>query len=336
MDVDVPVSEEQLVQWVHRIKGKTVVIPGLYGSSHGVGKELAVLCASKGANVVVGDRDVAALQSVIASIKTFGGRAEFKPTDIRRPEEVNDLFKFAVSTYGHVDVVVYVAGLGGETDIPFSEQEKDLYKDPLVIGVKNVITISKQYLEHNAQSDLKSLVLVTTPGINNVKTKVARTVKELVPEFQAKGIKIGSIFPWFGDIARIPPKLKVKMGPQVRPPLPRIATAALFIATDPEHNGCLLILTDNFAVDMIEYNAITKLMAKIQEKIKEVNAKLEQQGQIVPDGELPTFQQLIASGILPPGWEQYAQRAKEEMARASRVPASAQSMAIIRKYTAKL
>lgn len=42
------------------------------------------------------------------------------------------------------------------------------------------------------------MVMVNTPGINNARLHVAHIVKALVPKYEDKGIKLGSVFPWFG------------------------------------------------------------------------------------------------------------------------------------------
>lgn len=46
--MNVPIKPEQLHEFVHRIQGKTVVVAGLHGASHGVGVEVAHLYAEKG------------------------------------------------------------------------------------------------------------------------------------------------------------------------------------------------------------------------------------------------------------------------------------------------
>lgn len=68
------------------------------------------------------------------------------------------------------------------------------YADSVVL----VTSIGLHFLEMNAHSDLKSMVMVNTPGVNNARLRVAPVVRALVPQYEDKGIKLGSVFPWFG------------------------------------------------------------------------------------------------------------------------------------------
>jgi hypothetical protein len=266
--MNVPIKPEELHEWIHRIQGKTVVIAGLHGASHGVGVEAAHLFAENGAKVVLADVDTHALAGVVHAVKAAGGHAVHKVTDVRRPEQVEELFKFTAETFGHVDVVINVAGLGGEISAILTESQKESLSDPTILGVHHVTNIGLNWLMQNPSTDLKSLVMVNTPGINNVRLKVARIVKTLVPLYEGKGIKLGSVFPWFHDLANFTAEIKEMIGHVESPSLPQIALASLYLATDPKHDGCLLILTELASTDMVEYGAIDQMKAEFIAEMK--------------------------------------------------------------------
>jgi short-subunit dehydrogenase len=91
------------------MKGKTVVITG---ASSGIGEELAVALAARGAHVVLAARDEAALAAVKQRCEQAGGRALVVPTDVSDPEACRRLVERSVAEFGGIDVLVNNAGLG--------------------------------------------------------------------------------------------------------------------------------------------------------------------------------------------------------------------------------
>lgn len=89
-------------------KSQTVVVTG---ASSGIGEELAVLLAERGARVVLAARDEAALTRVARRCEQAGGRALAVPTDVSDPEACRRLMLRAVEAFGGIDVLVNNAGL---------------------------------------------------------------------------------------------------------------------------------------------------------------------------------------------------------------------------------
>ncbi|MEG1622645.1 MAG: SDR family oxidoreductase [Alistipes sp.] len=91
-----------------RFDGKSVVITG---ASSGIGEALAREFAQRGANVVLGARSVQKLQLIVGDIRQKGGRAEYCPVDVTKPEECAELINTAVRCYGGIDVLICNAGM---------------------------------------------------------------------------------------------------------------------------------------------------------------------------------------------------------------------------------
>ncbi|WP_224249556.1 SDR family oxidoreductase [Hyalangium gracile] len=90
------------------MQGKTVIITG---ASSGIGEELAVSLAARGANLVLAARSEEALARVTARCEKAGGRALGVPTDVAEPEACRRMVERAVEAFGGIDMLVNNAGI---------------------------------------------------------------------------------------------------------------------------------------------------------------------------------------------------------------------------------
>lgn len=86
-----------------RLSGKTALITG---GSRGIGRAVALVLASHGANVVLGYvRNEARAREVVDSIAAAGGKAVAVQADLSRPSEVTRLFDETERAFGTLDIV---------------------------------------------------------------------------------------------------------------------------------------------------------------------------------------------------------------------------------------
>jgi short-subunit dehydrogenase len=90
------------------MRDKVVVITG--GSS-GIGEALAYKYASEGSKVVIGARNVKALETVANKINSAGGSVVWLQTDVSNEVDCKNLILKAVGTYGKIDVLINNAGV---------------------------------------------------------------------------------------------------------------------------------------------------------------------------------------------------------------------------------
>ncbi len=99
------------------IKNKVVVITG---SSSGIGKATALRFAQEGAKVVVNYHvNKEGGEETVKEIKDAGHEALLVKADVSNPQEVEQLFKTAVDTFGTVDILINNTGISEEK--PFLE-----------------------------------------------------------------------------------------------------------------------------------------------------------------------------------------------------------------------
>jgi len=83
------------------------------GGGSGIGREVALLAAERGAHVVVADRDVAGAEAVATEVKAIAGKelAVSVGVDIRSRETIREAIAKAVGAFGGVDMVINTAAI---------------------------------------------------------------------------------------------------------------------------------------------------------------------------------------------------------------------------------
>lgn len=87
-----------------QIKDKVIIVTG---ASEGIGLAAAKLLASRGAKVVLAARSA---DKIAEAAKECGGLAI--PTDMRKPEDIENLIEKTVGQFGRIDILINNAGQG--------------------------------------------------------------------------------------------------------------------------------------------------------------------------------------------------------------------------------
>lgn len=84
-------------------RGRVVVVTG---AGNGIGRCIAESYSSAGASVILAEKDELSGFESERLIKSRGGSAEFVRTDVRIPEDIENLFLYAGKKYGTVDILI--------------------------------------------------------------------------------------------------------------------------------------------------------------------------------------------------------------------------------------
>lgn len=132
---------------------KTVVITG---AATGIGQATAELFAKHGANIVIGDVDDRA-EETVRLITDADGTAQFVKTDVTSAEQVQNLIKTAVDAHGKIDVAFNNAGI-----LPpvarFVDQTEEDFDKTLGVDLKGVFLSMKYEIEAMLKSGGGSII----------------------------------------------------------------------------------------------------------------------------------------------------------------------------------
>jgi len=132
--------------------GKVALITGAGG---GLGRQHALLLASRGALVVVNDlggavdgsgSDVGAAQRVVNEIKALGGDAVADTNSVVTPEGGAAIVKTAIDSFGHIDIVINNAGI--LRDKSFHNMEPSLMNPVFDVHLKGAFHVTQPAFVH--------------------------------------------------------------------------------------------------------------------------------------------------------------------------------------------
>ena len=87
------------------------------GASRGIGEAIARRFAAEGARVALAARDEASCQRIALEIAQAGGEAIAVGCDVTLPVSVSGAIASIAARWGHIDIIVNNAGLGGPTPL---------------------------------------------------------------------------------------------------------------------------------------------------------------------------------------------------------------------------
>ena len=91
----------------HRLDGKVTIVTG---STSGIGKAAAILCAWEGSKVVVCGRRKEKGEAVLKQIIDNGGEGIFVQADVTKEEDCQRIVQTTLDTYGRIDCLFNNAG----------------------------------------------------------------------------------------------------------------------------------------------------------------------------------------------------------------------------------
>lgn len=127
------------------------------GGTGGMGKATALLCAARGAKVVIADLNEEQGAALVAEIKQSGGDAAFKRADVSNEDDVRALVDFAVSAFGGLHAAFNNAGL--ETGVaPLHEYPLDQWQKGVSVNMTGVFLCVKHQIRHMLEHGGGSIV----------------------------------------------------------------------------------------------------------------------------------------------------------------------------------
>jgi short-subunit dehydrogenase len=184
------------------IRGKTIAITG---AARGIGHATAKALLGRGARVVIGDRDVAVLESAVVGLSSLGQVSGY-PLDVTDQESfATFLDKARTDGSGHVDVLINNAGV-----MPvgaFLEQSEQAIRSAIEVNFYGVLTGCRLVLPDMVRRRSGHIVnvasmagMVAVPGqvvYAGTKFAVVGLSTAMADEFAPQGVEVTVILPTF-------------------------------------------------------------------------------------------------------------------------------------------
>jgi glucose 1-dehydrogenase len=230
------------------LDGKVAVITG---STSGMGKASARVFAKEGARVIVVGRGYEASlecgKKIVEEILNDGGKAVLISADATKEEDVIQLIKKTIESYGKIDVLYNVAG-GGRSK-PLDQDTTEDWEQTLAINLKSAFLTTKYAMPYLVES---KGAIINTSSVAAIKPVLANQYsysaanagvimfsKTLARDYAAKCVRVNVIAPgvidtpiweqapkaWFNELVNKLPIQRVGKPEE-------IAGVALFLASD--------------------------------------------------------------------------------------------------------
>ncbi len=227
------------------LTGKVAVVTG---ASRGIGREIAVTLASKGAIVIVNyNGSGARAEEVVKEIEAAGGKAESIQCNVADFEKASELISYVIKQYGRVDILVNNAGITRDNLLmKMSEEDFDAVLNTNLKGAFNCIRhVARQMLKQKSGRIINissvSGIMGNAGQVNYSASKagVIGITKSVAREFASRGITSNAVAPGFIDTEMtqvLPDTVKEAVVEQI--PMKHFGTAAdiadtvAFLASD--------------------------------------------------------------------------------------------------------
>jgi 3-oxoacyl-[acyl-carrier protein] reductase len=187
------------------LEGKVAIVTG---AGRGIGREIALTLAKKGATVIVNyNGSKQAADEVVEKITQNGGSAEAVQCNVSDYNACADFTKSILDKYKKVDILVNNAGVTRDNLIMrMSEEDFDLVLDTNLKGAFNMIKhLSRSFIKQKAG---KIINISSVSGIlgnagqanySASKAGVIGLTKSVAREFASRGINVNAVAPGFVD-----------------------------------------------------------------------------------------------------------------------------------------
>jgi 2-deoxy-D-gluconate 3-dehydrogenase len=186
---------------IFSLEGKRALVTG---ASRGIGAAIAIAYAEAGADVAVGARSEADLETVAGKARATGHKAVAIPCDVTQRDQVYATVERAVAELGGLDILVNNAG-GSGFMAPLVATREDGWEKGIRLNLDSVFWFCKAAGAHMLGRGSGSVInIASVAGVRSspllsfygaAKAGVINLTKSLAIEWGESGVRINSIAP---------------------------------------------------------------------------------------------------------------------------------------------
>lgn len=139
------------------LKGKAAIVTG---SSRGIGREIALVFAENGADVVINGNNQEQLDRLKAEIEALGAGCAAVRGDISLPETARELARVCLERFGKIDILVNNAGVNSR--IPFLELSEQEWHRMMGINLDGVFYCCKAVLPSMVERQSGTIINISS------------------------------------------------------------------------------------------------------------------------------------------------------------------------------
>jgi NAD(P)-dependent dehydrogenase (short-subunit alcohol dehydrogenase family) len=185
------------------LKNKSIIVTG---ASSGIGAAAALLFAAEGANVVLGARRSAEMETLAGQINQSNGRAVFLSGDVKDENYANALVDLAMKEFGGLDGAFNNAGIVGEMG-PVADMAIGNWNDVISVNLTSAFLAAKAQIPVMKKRGQGSIVFTSSfvgfsnggmPGMGAYaasKAGLIGLVQSLASDHAADGVRVNALLP---------------------------------------------------------------------------------------------------------------------------------------------
>lgn len=173
------------------------------GGGTGIGRSIALEFAKAGADVIVASRNLENLEKVAGEIRDLGRRSVAVATDVRKPEDVDNMVQRTMEGFGRIDILVNNHGAG--FNCPVEDLSPGGWDAIVGINLKGVFLCSKAVGKVMIQQQKGKIInIASTAGLYGsptlahygaAKAGVINFTRSLAQEWGKHNINVNCIAP---------------------------------------------------------------------------------------------------------------------------------------------
>jgi 2-dehydro-3-deoxy-L-rhamnonate dehydrogenase (NAD+) len=175
------------------------------GGADGIGRGIATLLASEGAEVIIFDVNPSITDTTVHQLRGLGYKASGYRVDVSREDEVATAIRQVEDTYGTIHIMVNCAGIVGPTNTKITEYNVEDYDKLYAVNLRGSFLMTKYTIQVMSKQNYGRILLIASiagkegnpgmAGYSSTKAGVIGLVKGIGKEYATTGITVNGLAP---------------------------------------------------------------------------------------------------------------------------------------------